>query len=99
MPHQTTNESLSLGGAILRLFAVNRLAFFYRYVEFGPTGVLPDEIGRIRKVTGRPAGFKYVVGARDWLKKRFREIRLRGAESVPDFTRIDSADVGGVRRP
>mgnify|MGYP002630782280 CR=1 FL=1 len=56
-------------------------------------------IQRIRKVTGKPVGFKVVIGAYGWLENLCTEITHRGIESAPDFITIDSADGGTGASP
>ena len=56
-------------------------------------------IARVRRVTGKPVGFKAVVGAYGWLEALLQEVRRRGPESAPDFITIDSADGGTGAAP
>jgi glutamate synthase domain-containing protein 2 len=70
-----------------------------RHPEIDSAGDLLDVIGRIRDVTGKPAGIKCVIGAFGWLDELFREIRLRGVESAPDFITVDSSDGGTGAAP
>ena len=58
-----------------------------------------DMIDRIRTVTGKPVGFKTVVGSFEWLDELFTEITARGESSAPDFITIDSADGGTGAAP
>ncbi|WP_026970270.1 FMN-binding glutamate synthase family protein [Aliagarivorans marinus] len=60
---------------------------------------LLDMIARVRKVTGKPVGFKAVVGSQDWLQALFKAIALRGPDSAPDFITVDSADGGTGAAP
>lgn len=60
---------------------------------------LLDMIAHIRDVTGKPVGFKAVIGAFGWLDKLFSAILERGIESAPDFITIDSADGGTGAAP
>ena len=60
---------------------------------------LLDMIQRIREVTGKPVGFKAVIGAYGWLDDLFKEIHRRGIQSAPDFITIDSADGGTGAAP
>lgn len=70
-----------------------------RHVEIVSAGDLLDTIGRIREVSGKPVGFKCVIGAYGWLDDLFREINNRGKDSAPDFITIDSADGGTGAAP
>jgi glutamate synthase domain-containing protein 2 len=56
-------------------------------------------IGHVREVTGKPVGFKTVVGAYGWLDNLFAEIRERGIESAPDFITLDCAEGGTGAAP
>ena len=60
---------------------------------------LLDTIVRIRKVTGKPCGFKVVVGDTSWLDGLCQSIHRRGLDSAPDFIAIDSADGGSGAAP
>lgn len=62
-------------------------------------GDLLDMIDRVRMVTGKPVGIKFVLGASNWLKDLCREIHQRGIESAPDFMTIDSCDGGTGAAP
>ena len=56
-------------------------------------------IARIREVTGKPVGFKAVIGAYGWLDELFTLVNERGIESAPDFITVDSADGGTGAAP
>ena len=60
---------------------------------------LLDMINRIRRVTGKPVGFKAVLGETGWLDELFGLIKQRGLDSAPDFITIDSADGGTGAAP
>ncbi len=60
---------------------------------------LLNVINRVRQVTGKPTGFKCVIGAYGWLDGLFAEINLRGVEFAPDFITVDSADGGTGAAP
>ena len=62
-------------------------------------GDLLDMISRIRNVTGKPVGFKAVLGSQAWLNELLNEIDKRGHDSAPDFITIDSADGGTGAAP
>lgn len=70
-----------------------------RHPEIDSASDLLDMINRIRDVTGKPVGFKAVVGAYGWLDDMFDEIGRRGIESAPDFITIDSGDGGTGAAP
>ena len=56
-------------------------------------------VNRVREVTGKPVGFKSVIGESLWLRALFEEINLQGTEFAPDFITIDSADGGTGAAP
>ena len=60
---------------------------------------LLDMIHRVRQVTGKPVGFKAVVGAYGWIDNLLTMIEERGEESAPDFITIDGADGGTGAAP
>ncbi|MCW8964618.1 MAG: FMN-binding glutamate synthase family protein [Gammaproteobacteria bacterium] len=70
-----------------------------RHPDINSNADLLDMIARIREVTGKPVGFKAVMGAYGWLEELFNEIRERGIESAPDFITVDSADGGTGAAP
>lgn len=60
---------------------------------------LLDMVERVRRVTGKPVGFKIVVGQVGFFHDLFRAIHARGPASAPDFITIDSADGGTGAAP
>ena len=70
-----------------------------RHPDINSNADLLDMIQRIRAVTGKPVGFKAVIGAYGWLDNLFREINERGIESAPDFITVDGADGGTGAAP
>ena len=56
-------------------------------------------IARVREVTGKPTGFKSVIGAYGWLNDLCEEIHRRGIDCAPDFITIDSGDGGTGAAP
>lgn len=70
-----------------------------RHTDINSVGDLLDVIHRVRSVTGKPVGFKAVIGDYDWLEDLCHEIAVRGPESAPDFITIDSADGGTGAAP
>ncbi len=70
-----------------------------RHPEINNNGELLDYINHIRGVTGKPTGFKSVIGAYGWLASLCEEIHARGIESAPDFITIDSGDGGTGAAP
>lgn len=70
-----------------------------RHLEVNSGEELLDLIAQVRSVTGKPTGFKCVVGAYGWLEELCEEIHRRGIESAPDFITVDSADGGSGAAP
>ena len=70
-----------------------------RHPDINSTGDLLDMIDRVRSVTGKPCGIKFVLGANRWLEELCEEIQKRGPESAPDFMTIDSCDGGTGAAP
>ncbi len=70
-----------------------------RHPDVNNNGELLDLIDRIREVSGKPTGFKAVVGAYGWINSLCEEILARGIESAPDFITLDSADGGTGAAP
>ena len=60
---------------------------------------LLDMIAHIRDVSGKPTGFKTVIGAYGWLETLCEHIQARGAEQAPDFMTVDSGDGGTGAAP
>ncbi len=71
-----------------------------RHPDIGNNTDLINMIHHIRQVTGKPVGFKAVMGHSYWLDELFAEINQRGAEHyAPDFITVDSADGGTGAAP
>jgi glutamate synthase domain-containing protein 2 len=70
-----------------------------RHPDINSVDELLDMIARIRRLTGKPVGFKCVLGAYGWLDTLFTAIQQRGIESAPDFITLDSADGGTGAAP
>jgi len=70
-----------------------------RHPEINSIGELLDMINHIRDVTGKPVGFKAVIGSFGWIQNMCKEIHKRGLESAPDFFTIDSGDGGTGAAP
>ena len=70
-----------------------------RHREVDDFADLLDFIAHIREVTGKPVGFKFVVGSsRPWAEF-FELINARGPESAPDFITIDGGEGGTGAAP
>ena len=70
-----------------------------RHPEVNSISELLDFVSHVRDVTGKPTGFKLVLGAYEWLDDLCEEINSRGIENAPDFITLDSADGGTGAAP
>ena len=70
-----------------------------RHPEIDNVDDLLDMIVHIRATTGKPVGFKCVLGAYGWLDELCEAIKQRGPGSAPDFITLDSADGGTGAAP
>jgi len=70
-----------------------------RHPEIDSVDDLLDTIGHIREVTGKPTGFKIVLGDDQFIEELCLAINARGLESAPDFITLDSADGGTGAAP
>jgi len=70
-----------------------------RHVNVNNIDELLDMIQHVREVTGKPVGFKAVIGAYGWIDNLCKAIHKRGIDSAPDFITVDSADGGTGAAP
>lgn len=70
-----------------------------RHPEVNSIDDLLDMIHFVRETTGKPVGFKAVIGAYGFFENLCTLINERGIESAPDFITIDSADGGTGAAP
>lgn len=70
-----------------------------RHPEIENNDDLIDMINHVRDVTGKPVGFKAVIGDKTWLGEFLAAVNKRGKETAPDFITIDSADGGTGAAP
>jgi glutamate synthase domain-containing protein 2 len=70
-----------------------------RHPEIDSAANLLDMITHVREVTGKPVGFKTVIGAYGWVEELCELILERGIESAPDFITVDSGDGGTGAAP
>jgi glutamate synthase domain-containing protein 2 len=70
-----------------------------RHPEIDTVEELLDFINQLQQITGKPVGFKTVVGAYGWLERMCEEINRRGADFAPDFITVDSGDGGTGAAP
>lgn len=69
------------------------------HAEIRTTDDLLDMIEHIRTVTGKPTGFKFVMGEPGWIDELCLRIRHRGERNAPDFITLDSGDGGTGAAP
>ena len=70
-----------------------------RHPEIDSIEDLLDMIHQLREITGKPVGFKMVVGHEQFFDVLCQHVEKRGIESAPDFITIDSADGGTGAAP
>jgi Glutamate synthase domain 2 len=70
-----------------------------RHPDIDSVDDLLDFVARVRAITGKPTGFKQVVGDPAWFDTLCAAIVARGPASAPDFITIDSADGGTGAAP
>ncbi|MCB1734306.1 MAG: FMN-binding glutamate synthase family protein [Gammaproteobacteria bacterium] len=70
-----------------------------RHPEIIDNDSLLDMVARVRKTSGKPVGFKFVIGDDAWLDSLCVRISARGADAAPDFITLDSADGGTGAAP
>jgi len=70
-----------------------------RHPDIGSIEDLLNMIHRVRKVSGKPVGFKMVLGSVEWLDEFFSVIKEKGTDYVPDFITLDSSDGGTGAAP
>jgi glutamate synthase domain-containing protein 2 len=70
-----------------------------RFLEIANSNDLLDFLYHIRQVTGKPTGFKCVLGDAKWLDDLCMEIRKKGLDYAPDFITLDGAEGGTGAAP
>lgn len=71
-----------------------------RHPELETVNDILDMVQRIRSVTGKPVGFKTVIGSCDWIDELCVAIKKRGIiDSAPDFIALDGAEGGSGAAP
>lgn len=70
-----------------------------RHTDIGSIDQLLDAVADIRQITGKPVGFKTVVGNIGWFDDLLQRVHQRGMDCAPDFITIDSADGGTGAAP
>ncbi len=70
-----------------------------RHVEVDSIEQLLAMVSKIKKITGKPVGFKCVIGAYGWIDTLLTAISKSAKDIAPDFITIDSADGGSGAAP
>lgn len=70
-----------------------------RHLDINRPDDLLDMIARVREITGRPVGFKTVIGTGVYLEHLCEAIARRGIMYAPDFITIDGGDGGTGAAP
>ena len=70
-----------------------------RHPDIANSSELLDMVARIRDLTGKPVGFKTVIGSEYSLEEWLGEILRRGTEFAPDFITVDGCDGGSGAAP
>ncbi|WP_271272229.1 FMN-binding glutamate synthase family protein [Aliamphritea hakodatensis] len=70
-----------------------------RHPDIASIDDLLNMVNHIREVTGKPVGFKLVLGSTTWLDEFCEAVIARGIEQAPDFITIDSSDGGTGAAP
>ena len=70
-----------------------------RHPEIDSNTQLLQMLHHLREVTGKPTGFKAVLGGERWLDELFTEVCRLGADYAPDFITVDGAEGGSGAAP
>ena len=70
-----------------------------RHREIVTSDDLLDMIERVRWITGKPVGFKAVLGLSGWITDLFQRINERGGVGAPDFIAVDGGEGGTGAAP
>lgn len=70
-----------------------------RHPEIHDAASLLEMIATVRRITGKPVGFKSVFGGYEWFEEFLQLIIMKGRECAPDFITIDSGDGGTGAAP
>lgn len=70
-----------------------------RHTDINSVDDLLTMLHTIRETSGKPVGFKSVVGATGWIDELFKTINDRGQQCAPDFITLDSGDGGTGAAP
>ena len=92
---KVTSEIASIRGIPVYLDSISP----NRHPDINNNDELLEMVHHIRQVTGKPVGFKMVIGAYGWLDNLFELIKHKGMDYAPDFITLDSADGGTGAAP
>jgi len=70
-----------------------------RHLDINSNRELLEQVKFIRELTGKPVGYKIVVGSPQWLDELMQDIIACGDDFTPDFITLDSADGGTGAAP
>jgi len=70
-----------------------------RHPDINSNDDLLNMIHHIRQVTGKPVGFKAVIGAYGWIDELCNKVQERGMDYAPDFITVDSSTGGTGAAP
>ena len=70
-----------------------------RHKEIRSADDLLDMLNRVRDVTGKPVGFKSVIGSAEFPKDLCEAILRRGEQYAPDFITVDGGEGGTGAAP
>lgn len=70
-----------------------------RFPEISNNTELLDFVNKVRNISGKPTGFKVVLGDYEWMEELCKEIHRRGLQDAPDFITIDGAEGGTGASP
>ncbi len=70
-----------------------------RHPDITSCDSLLDMIYRVREVTGRPVGFKVVVGSEQFIRELCEAVHRRGLDYAPDFITVDGGEGGTGAAP
>ncbi len=70
-----------------------------RHKEIRSADDLLDMINRVREVTGKPVGFKSVIGSEKFPQELCEAIFRRGMQCAPDFITVDGGEGGSGAAP
>ena len=96
LPGAKVNEEI----ARIRGIKVGENAFSpNRHPDIRNNSDLLDMIRHVREITGKPTGFKTVIGSAAMLDQLFHEICVRNLDCAPDFITVDGAEGGTGAAP